>query len=163
MAREELVLASSSYMLINYDLFMTSKLYNEQNGSSNSNNIRILIVDDEEDITLFLRKALEKANFDVTSFNDPVQALSNFKPGNFELALLDIKMPKMDGFELYQRIQKIDVGIKVCFMTAFEIYTEALKEIFPDSYSSICFIKKPFSVDDFIKRITKETSREPPL
>jgi CheY-like chemotaxis protein len=91
--------------------------------------------------------------------------------------LLDIKMPKMDGFELYQEIQKridhtaaagggssgshSDQGnngkkTKICFMTAFEVYYEALKELFPDSYSSICFIKKPSSAQDLIRRISKE-------
>ncbi len=86
-------------------------------------------------------------------------------------------MPKMDGFELYQEIQK-RMGLvdgnggsstmpsndqtnrrkrtKVCFMTAFEIYFEALRERFPDTYSSMCFIKKPSSAQDLIKRISKE-------
>jgi hypothetical protein len=45
---------------------------------------------------------------------------------------------------------------RICFMTAFEVYFDALKELFPNSYSSICFIKKPSSAQDLIKRITKE-------
>ena len=140
---------------------------------------RILIVDDEEDITFFLKEALEGyGGFEVVTFNDPLLALSSFnredkqnKPSAYDLILLDIKMPKMDGFELYQELQKrIDSAegantsskdkggkrTKICFMTAFEVYFEALKEIFPDSYSSICFIKKPSSAEDLIKRITSE-------
>jgi two-component system, OmpR family, response regulator ChvI len=148
---------------------------------------RILVVDDEEDITFFLKEALEgSGGFDVVTFNDPLLALSSFNnkddennlPSAYDLILLDIKMPKMDGFELYQEIQKrIDStaangGVtsrgggndqgrkgkktKICFMTAFEVYYEALKELFPDSYSSICFIKKPSSTQDLIKRINKE-------
>ncbi len=147
---------------------------------------RILIIDDEEDITFFLKEALEgSGSFEVVTFNDPLVALSSFNdkdsnnlPSAYDLILLDIKMPKMDGFELYQEIQKkIDSTAgagrrssdgydnaqgnngkrtKICFMTAFEVYYEALKELFPDSYSSICFIKKPSSAEDLIRRISKE-------
>jgi CheY-like chemotaxis protein len=145
---------------------------------------RILIVDDEEDVTFFLKEALEDyGGFEVVTFNDPLVALSSFnnynnKPSAYDLILLDIKMPKMDGFELYQELQKrIDASAaasdstissgdqgkndkktKICFMTAFEVYFEALKELFPDSYPSMCFIKKPSSAQDLIKRISKELS-----
>ncbi len=146
---------------------------------------RILIVDDEEDITFFLKEALEEfGGFEVVTFNDPLLALSSFnnddknnKPTPYDLILLDIKMPKMDGFELYQELQKrigtaegnssnISSGDqgkngkrpKICFMTAFDVYFEALKELFPDTYPSICFIKKPSSAQDLIKRISKELS-----
>jgi CheY-like chemotaxis protein len=140
---------------------------------------RILIVDDEEDVTFFLKEALEDyGGFEVVTFNDPLLALSSFnndnnKPSAYDLILLDIRMPKMDGFELYQELQKkidsasdssiggddqgkIGKKTKICFMTAFEVYFEALKELFPDSYPSMCFIKKPSSVQDLIKRISKE-------
>jgi len=144
---------------------------------------RILIVDDEEDITFFLKEALEEfGGFEVVTFNDPLLALCSFnnddknnKPTPYDLILLDIKMPKMDGFELYQELQKrigtadgnssnISSGDqgkngkrpKICFMTAFDVYFEALKELFPDTYPSICFIKKPSSAQDLIKRISKE-------
>ena len=143
------------------------------------NRSRILIVDDEEDITFFLKEALEDyGDFEVVTFNDPLVALSSFnndnnKPSAYDLILLDIKMPKMDGFELYQELQKrIDTAAgsdssiissgdqgkktKICFLTAFEVYFEALKELFPDSYPSICFIKKPSSAQDLIERISKE-------
>jgi CheY-like chemotaxis protein len=143
---------------------------------------RILVVDDEEDVTFFLKEALEEfGGFEVVTFNDPLLALSSFnndnknnKPSAYDLILLDIKMPKMDGFELYQELQKrigaadnssgISSGnqskngkrTKICFMTAFEVYFEALKELFPDTYPSICFIKKPSSAQDLIKRISQE-------
>jgi DNA-binding response OmpR family regulator len=136
---------------------------------------RILIVDDEEDVTFFLKEALEDYGcFEVVTFNDPLLALSSFNNKNddekaggtgaaYDLILLDIKMPKMDGFELYQELQKkIDNNgkrTKVCFMTAFEVYFEALKELFPDSYPSVCFIKKPFSAQDLVNRISKEVNR----
>jgi CheY-like chemotaxis protein len=144
---------------------------------------RILIVDDEEDVTFFLKEALQEfGGFEVVTFNDPLLALSSFNNDDknnkltaYDLILLDIKMPKMDGFELYQELQKrigaadgnssnISSGHqgkngkrpKICFMTAFEVYFEALKELFPDSYPSMCFIKKPSSAQDLIKRIRKE-------
>ena len=134
---------------------------------------RILIVDDEEDVTFFLKEALEDyGGFEVVTYNDPLLALSDFNnrssnnelgAAKYDLILLDIKMPKMDGFQLYQELQEMtnQQGYegkkpKVCFMTAFEVYFEALKELFPDSYSSVCFIKKPSSAHDLVKRITKE-------
>lgn len=139
-------------------------------GSPQHHRARILVVDDEEDVTFFLKEALEDyAGFEVVTFNDPLLALSSFDSDNtdkeagrsitYDLILLDIKMPKMDGFELYQELQKKinDNGkTKVCFMTAFEVYYEALKELFPDSYPSVCFIKKPFSAQDLVNRIRKE-------
>lgn len=123
---------------------------------SRNGKARILIVDDEEDITSVLKKGLERHGFEVVAFNDPVLALSSFKAGLYDLMLLDIKMPKMDGFELYQELQKVDGKAKVCFMTAFEVYYEALKELFPGTYSSVCFVKKPFSIQDFVKKVSKE-------
>jgi two-component system catabolic regulation response regulator CreB/two-component system response regulator ChvI len=120
-----------------------------------------MIVDDEEDITSILKKGLEKYGFTVTTFNDPLIALSNFKQGDYDMLLLDIKMPNMDGFELCQKLQAIDNKVKVCFMTAFEVYYDALKELFPDSYSDVCFVKKPFSVNEFAERISKEMAAKP--
>jgi DNA-binding response OmpR family regulator len=128
----------------------------------NDAHTRILIVDDEEDITLALRKGLEQQHgFEVATFNDPLLALTNFKADLYDIVLLDIKMPKMDGFELYQELQKIDGKAKICFMTAFEVYFDALKELFPDSYSSIYFIKKPFSIQEFVKKISEEMDQSP--
>jgi two-component system, OmpR family, response regulator ChvI len=121
-----------------------------------SKKARILIVDDEEDITWILKKGLEKYGYEIDVFNDPLLALSSFRAGSYDLILLDIRMPKMDGFELYQRIIQLDSKAKACFMTAFEVYYDALKELFPDSYESICFIRKPIAIQDFVKRISKE-------
>jgi two-component system catabolic regulation response regulator CreB/two-component system response regulator ChvI len=82
---------------------------------------RILIVDDEPDVNLALRIVLEDNNFIVDSFNDPLRALENFKADMYDLAILDIKMPKKDGFEVYKEILKIDNRVKVCFLTAGDI------------------------------------------
>ena len=116
---------------------------------------RILIVDDDPDITLTFKLGLEKKGFTVTVFNDPLEALSNFTAGLFDFALLDVRMPKMNGFELYREIEKIDDNTKVYYITAFVIYYESLKEIFPAA-KVCCFIKKPIEMDKLADKITME-------
>jgi CheY-like chemotaxis protein len=86
---------------------------------NNDKKTRILLVDDEHDITFGLRIGLENNGFVVDAFNDPQEALSNFKAGLYDLSLIDVKMPKMNGFELYRELEKIDNKAKVCFITAF--------------------------------------------
>jgi two-component system response regulator ChvI len=115
----------------------------------------ILIVDDEVDITLAFKKGLESNGFMVDIYNDPVTALLNFKSDFYDLILVDVRMPKMNGFELYQEIEKVDKKSKVCFITAFEVYYHALREIFPTLEVS-CFIRKPIEIDDLVKRINSE-------
>ena len=115
----------------------------------------ILIVDDEIDITRAFKKGLESNGFMVDIYNDPVTALLNFKSDFYDLILVDVRMPKMNGFELYQEIEKVDKKSKVCFITAFEVYYHALREIFPTLEVS-CFIRKPIEIDDLVKRINSE-------
>ena len=117
--------------------------------------IRIFLVDDERDISLLYKTGLKQNGFLVDVFNDPVQALLSFRAGQYDLLLLDIKMPKMNGFELYREIQKIDDKVKVYFITAFVTYYESLKEIFdmPDIH---CIIKKPINISNLIERINAE-------
>jgi two-component system, OmpR family, response regulator ChvI len=115
----------------------------------------ILIVDDEIDITLAFKKGLESNGFLVDTYNDPLTALLNFKSDFYDLLLVDVRMPKMNGFELYQEIEKVDKKTKVCFITAFEVYYHALREIFP-TLEVGCFIRKPIEIDDLVKRINAE-------
>ena len=115
----------------------------------------ILIVDDEIDITLAFKKGLESNGFLVDTYNDPLTALLNFKSDFYDLLLVDVRMPKMNGFELYQEIEKVDKKSKVCFITAFEVYYHALREIFP-TLEVGCFIRKPIEIDDLVKRINAE-------
>jgi DNA-binding NtrC family response regulator len=121
---------------------------------------RILIVDDESDITLAFRKALRDKGFEqVETVNDPILALKNFKAGSYDLLIIDIVMPKMDGFELYEGIRKIDDKVKVCFITAFEVNYQALRAVFPAATTTDdigCFIRKPVDVDNLIKHIEAE-------
>src|SRR5947209_14773133 len=133
--------------------------------NNNNKNNRILLVDDELDITTVFTLALEDNGFEVDAFNDPLQALSGFKSGSYDLALIDYKMRNLNGFELYREIRKIDERVKVCFITAFEVYHEELKNRFqPSSISSPehkeedvkCFIQKPIDIDELVKRIKEE-------
>jgi two-component system, OmpR family, response regulator ChvI len=116
---------------------------------------RILLVDDEQDITFAFRIGLEDNGFAVDTFNDPQEALSNFKAGLYDLLLIDVRMPKMNGFELYREIEKIDNKPKICFITAFEVYYKSLRELFPTTKVD-CYIKKPITTDDLVQRIKSE-------
>jgi DNA-binding response OmpR family regulator len=91
-------------------------------------NNRILIVDDENDINLLFKMVLEDNGFKVDIFNDPLTALQNFTAGSYDLLLLDMLMPKMNGFELYQKIRMIDDKVKICFLTANEIDHEEFRK-----------------------------------
>ena len=116
---------------------------------------RILVVDDESDLTLFYRMSLEYHGFEVEAFNDPRKALSNFKADYFDLIILDIKMPSMDGFELFTEIRKRDKKVKVCFLTASELY---YKEFRMKEYSALdksLFIHKPIGNEEMLKEINR--------
>jgi DNA-binding response OmpR family regulator len=121
---------------------------------------RIFLVDDERDILILYKRGLEQNGFLVDAFNDPVQALLTFKPSKYDLVLLDIKMPTMNGFELHREIQKIDDKVKVCFITGFVSYYESLKEIF-DMPNIHCIIKKPIDIRNLIEKIIVVLVREP--
>ena len=131
--------------------------YYQVNPKMENDKKRILLVDDESDITIAFRMSLESNGFIVDTFNDPQGALSNFKAGVYDLLLIDIKMPKMNGFELYQEIERIDNKAKVCFITAFEVYYKSLRELFPTTNVD-CFIKKPITTDELVERIRTELS-----
>jgi DNA-binding response OmpR family regulator len=120
-------------------------------------NKRVLLVDDEPDLNLTLKITLEENGFKVDSFTDPLLALENFKEqdGMYELLILDIKMPEMDGFELYRQIKKIDDKVKVCFLTAGEMdYEKFTKELFP-ALDNNCYNQKPIENETLIKRLNK--------
>jgi DNA-binding response OmpR family regulator len=117
---------------------------------------RILAVDDDPDITLTLEEALkDDGSFEIDTFNDPELALSSFKLGLYDLALLDFRMPKMYGHELYDKIKEIDSNVKVCFMSATYVNYEHARQTFP-SLEMECFIQKPVEIKDLIRRINAE-------
>lgn len=131
-----------------------------ENNNNNIKNVsskgkKIMIVDDEPDITSMLKIVLEDNGFEVDVFHDSIVALNNYKAGLYDLLILDIKMPKMDGFELYDQIKKIDDKSKVCFLTASEMY---YKELRKDKYESLdkeLFLLKPIAPNDLVKQIEK--------
>jgi DNA-binding response OmpR family regulator len=116
---------------------------------------RILAIDDEPDLTMLCKMALEHYGFEVNTFNDPKEALSNYKPGYYDLVILDIKMPKMDGFELYHEIKKKDANAKVCFLTASELYYEEFRKKEYCALDKNLFIRKPIENEELIRKIQK--------
>jgi two-component system, OmpR family, response regulator ChvI len=120
---------------------------------------KILVVDDDPDITNTFTIGLEDTGlFAVEAYNDSVEALSNFQPNLYDFILLDIKMPGMSGFELYDKIKKLDSKVKVCFISAYDPYSDELKEEFL-SLKIECFIPKPIQIKELVERIKVELSR----
>ena len=96
-----------------------------------------------------------KIRFEIYTYNNPTVALSDFKPNFYDLLLTDIYMPRMNGFELSQRILELDANIRVCFMSAAEVNIQALREVYP-KISFGCFIKKPVTIDYLVERLCAE-------
>jgi DNA-binding response OmpR family regulator len=124
---------------------------------------QILIVDDDPDITYTFKKAFEEANriggnktsFHVNAYNDPLVALSEFKHDFYDLLLIDINMPKMNGFDFCVKIFEVDLNPKVCFMSSGLINQEALQEQYP-SLSIGCFIRKPVTMENLVRKVKAE-------
>ena len=114
-----------------------------------------MVVDDEFDLTLFYKMLLEFHGFRVDTFNDPRKALSSFKSDYYNLVILDIKMPDMDGFELYLEIKKIDNNANICFLTASEQYYEEFREKEYYALDRNLFIRKPIENEELVKEIKK--------
>lgn len=121
--------------------------------SSATDDKRILIVDDDIDIARFFKLALERAGFITEASNNPISALTNFRQGIYDLLLLDINMPQMTGFELYNKMSQIDGEVKVCSITAFEEYYSEFKTEFPHLNELECYIKKPVGMDNLIQAV----------
>jgi len=115
---------------------------------------RILVIDDEPDVNITLRKVLEKNGFIVDSYENPFLALENFKPHYYDLLILDIKMPKMSGFSFYREIKKRDDKLKICFLTAGDMYYGSYSDIF-SSLPANCFIRKPITNEELLKHIDR--------
>ena len=117
-------------------------------------NKRIMLVEDEADIAMTFKIVLESGvGLKVDSFTEPFAALNNFKSGLYDLIMIDIVLPNMNGFELYSRIRRLDEKVKVCFITASEMYCEEIrKEVYPELDTNY-FIIKPISNEELISQV----------
>jgi DNA-binding response OmpR family regulator len=116
---------------------------------------RIMVVDDEYDLTLFYRISLEYYGFEVEIYNDPKKALSSFEPDYYDLIILDIKMPNMDGFELYKEIKEKDPNAKACFLTASEFYNKEFRTREYHALNKELFIRKPIENKELVREINR--------
>jgi DNA-binding response OmpR family regulator len=124
------------------------------NDNEDKKNKSILLVDDEPDITNFVRNVLEINGFVVDSYTDPTLALSNFKPGLYDLLLLDIRMPEISGLDLCQKMKEIDSNVKICFLTASELFYEEYRRLDASpSLDKAYFIQKPCRSEDLINQL----------
>jgi len=126
----------------------------EQIDNTSIKNKRVMLVEDEDDIVMLFEMILgSDAGLKIDSFTEPFAALNNFISGLYDLIMIDVSMPKMNGFELYHKIRKLDDKVKVCFLTAGEMYDEEIrKENFPELDTN-CFIRKPIANQDLIQRV----------
>jgi len=125
----------------------------KDSSTNTANNARIMLVDDEPDINAALSVVLKRAGYDVNTFDNPFIALEKLKPGFYGLIILDVKMPQMDGFELYREIKKVDKKAKICFLTASEVYYENFRKEKFTSLDKELFIIKPISNAELLKKI----------
>jgi DNA-binding response OmpR family regulator len=117
---------------------------------------RVLIVDDEPDVTLVLKQVLDENGFEADSYDEPRLALNNFKANMYDLLLLDIKMPDINGLDLYQEMRKIDDKVKVCFLTASEMFYEKFRKEEPYSkFDKELFIAKPIENEELLDHLNR--------
>ena len=118
---------------------------------------KILLVDDEIDIIVTLNMVLEEGGYEVDSFTDPILALKKFRAASYDLVIIDIKMSEMDGFELRRQIKKTDKAVKICFLTASELYYEEFRrELGRENFTTLDkdrFLMKPIPNEGLIKEI----------
>src|SRR5918992_5110286 len=124
--------------------------------SSTAENVkkgRIILIDDDPDITKTFGLVLEDSGlYEVETFNDPLTALQSFRPDYYDLALLDIRMPNMNGLALSEKIEKIDKKVKICFISAFDIEDKVLRKQYP-SLQVKCFLPKPVAISVLLEKL----------
>lgn len=128
---------------------------------NNENKKKILIVDDDPDICVTLREICKQNGFMqngfiADSFTEPLLALNSFRAGLYDLLLLDIKMPEMNGIQLYQEMKKKDNTVKTCFLTAGEVYYERFrKEKDFCTLDKELFLRKPIENAKLVLELSK--------
>jgi CheY-like chemotaxis protein len=121
---------------------------------------RILIVDDERDVGRTLKMILENYGFDIDSFTDPAVALEQFKPSLYDLTIIDIRMPEINGFELYDQLKSRDPNIKTLFISALSYLTydnHKGKQPYPIK-GERHFIKKPIGNKELLEQVNSMVS-----
>src|SRR6266508_7018478 len=116
---------------------------------------RILVVDDEADTAQTLRIMLEKYEFATDVFTDPKIALGAFKPNYYDVVILDIRMPAINGFELYSKMNSTDSKIKVLFLTALADLNNYsnFKDIVSPVLGKRHFVRKPVSESELLDQV----------
>jgi DNA-binding response OmpR family regulator len=120
--------------------------------------LRILLVDDEPDITSSLKIGLERHGFQVDAYNDPKKALAEFKPNRYGMIFLDIRMPKMNGFELYRELRSSDQDVPIAFLTAFDVYQNEFQKMFPDMRIDR-LLRKPIGISELVEYVKSQQLR----
>ena|SRR5919198_2909231 len=114
---------------------------------------RILLVDDEPDICMVYQIVLEDAGYECISYTDSVKALKEFRPTYYDLILLDIKMPVLNGFDLCKKLRELDKSVHIVFITASEAYYENFRSQHFPELGKINYIQKPIGNEELIKMV----------
>ena len=150
-----LVCASEGIMIFSNEIMRFVSNVRDKTDSSNNLKRRIFVVDDEPDVAFTVKSILESSSFEVASFVDADFALKKFRSGRFDLTILDIRMPKMNGFELYVKLKDIDEQLKVIFLSALSDlrnYSVLKNEVYP-KWGERHFVKKPIENKNLIDEV----------
>jgi DNA-binding NtrC family response regulator len=139
-------------LCVNIEMMMEQEILVSHLLKTGSKMTRILVVDDDDDTVLTLRTGLIDNGFQVDGYSNPTLALANFKPNSYDIILTDIRMPRMNGFELVEEIRKRDCRIKACFISSFTEYYRSIA----DNLKLRCFIQKPVIITEIIEHIKME-------
>ncbi len=113
---------------------------------------RVMIVDDDNDCMFTIKIVLERYGFKVYSFNNAYSALESYRVSYYDLVILDVILPGMNGFQLYREIKKMDKNVKVCFLSAGQIFYGTYQDIFSEIDASY-FIRKPIENQKLVRRV----------
>ncbi|MFL6365704.1 MAG: response regulator [Nitrososphaeraceae archaeon] len=120
-------------------------------GNQKSRRKRILLVDDEPDLCMIYRIVLQDAGYECIPYTNSVKAMQEFKPNYYDLILLDIKMPILNGFELCKKIREADKTVQIAFITASEVYYEKAREKYYPELANINYIQKPIGNEELVR------------
>ncbi len=129
---------------------------------SNGARKKILIVDDEPDVTFTIKVILTSNGYQVDAFEDAGEALANFRKEVYLLAFLDIKMPRMNGFDLYKKLREIDKELKVCFLTALGEFDDYYKQYKREDVAPVWgirhIVRKPIDNSKLLEEVSIMTT-----